>query len=128
MAGIAIGAASFGIQVCDKLVWYLDGVGNAEEHKTQYTQQVDQLADLLEKLDNVAQGCQSGCSQTLTQAGIVACADVINEIRKKMGPVLPGDTLGLHPRLNKFTEKLRYRSSRPMYCISKVWLRAYSKT
>lgn len=108
IAGTAVGIVSVSIQLCQGIVWYADGFGNAEDRARQVIAEMNRLVDLLELLQSVITKLDTGSTMLATQSGIVACSTAIDQIRSKVGDVSLVGGLGLRAGMKKLVKRVTF--------------------
>jgi len=113
IAGTAVGIVSLSIQLCQGIVWYVDGVRDAKDKAQQVIAEMNRFVDLLELLENVVGNLETGPSVVATQSGIVACSTAINQIRSKVGDLNSGGGSGLRVGMKKLTKRMTFPFKEP---------------
>ncbi|PSN69617.1 hypothetical protein BS50DRAFT_674188 [Corynespora cassiicola Philippines] len=89
IAGSAVGVVSLGIKLCEDLITYIGHVKDSKTEVSQISNQLEQLADILEKLQTISG--EAGADATrLVDAGVAACATALQKIQNEL-PALNND-------------------------------------
>ena len=113
IAGTAVGIVSLSIQLCQGIIWYVDGVKDAKDKAQQVITEMNRLIDLLELLESVVGNLETGPSVVATQSGIVACSTAIDQIRSKVGGPNSGGGPGLRAGMKKLTKRISFPFKEP---------------
>jgi len=108
ITGSAVGVVSLAIQVCKGLEWYFSGVKEAKNKAEQIAAEMEELANLLERLESVIGKVDSSQSVSATRTGIVSCANAIATIRKKLKPDDQAGDGGIKSNLKRLTKRLAF--------------------
>jgi hypothetical protein len=110
VAGTAVGIISLGIQTCKGIVWYIDTAKDAKEKAERLRLEVEQLADILESLENTVTqaGVSSTATLTVTSTGISACASALEQIKERLGTRSSIGQSRIKTRVQIIKERLSY--------------------
>jgi hypothetical protein len=93
VTGSAVGVVSLAIQICKGLVWYIDSARGAKDKVSHISSLMEKLTDLLELLESVIGKLDGSISGSATKAGIEACAEALEQIKRRLaGSSRTGDS------------------------------------
>ncbi|KAF2008977.1 hypothetical protein BU24DRAFT_380969, partial [Aaosphaeria arxii CBS 175.79] len=109
IAGTVVGIISLGIQLCRGITWYIDSVKHADTRRSEISIQVEELENILEKLDAVVGKAQANEHlQQTSRSAITTCANAIERIKASIGPVHLEEGSKLPIQARKFRIRLSH--------------------